>query len=155
MAAVITTLAEHSYAYPNAIILHHQLSSRVDGNQRQIQEQLAIVKTWAKRILQPVTEKMGISLEEFVKKMYETNSTGDWHEFADVAMRLKWVNTIVKDIRDSSIIKQPAEEEAKKGKKGAKSFNQKIDSQGRAYLELPRINPLDVYYLYNPVNYYR
>jgi ATP-dependent Clp protease protease subunit len=149
MAAVITTLAEHSYAYPNAIIIHHQLSSSITGNQRQIKEQLEIVKTWAKRILKPVTKKMGISLEEFVKKMYENSSTGDWHEFADVAVKLKWVNTIVKNILDSSIIKQP--EEKTKNSEG----KEKIDSQGLRYIKLPSINPLDAYYLYNPLSYYR
>ena len=31
MAAAITTLAKESYAYPNAVILHHQISSTVFG----------------------------------------------------------------------------------------------------------------------------
>src|SRR5262249_38058956 len=38
MAAGITTLATRSYAYPNAIILHHQLSSGSMGNLTQQKE---------------------------------------------------------------------------------------------------------------------
>ena len=40
MAAVITTLAVHSYAYPNAVILHHQMSTGANGNMTQIKEQV-------------------------------------------------------------------------------------------------------------------
>ena len=32
---------------------------------------------------------------------------------------------------------------------------QKIDAKGRAYQVLPRVNPVDCYYLHNPDGYYR
>ena len=41
MAAVITTLAPHSYVYPNAVILHHQILSFSFGNLTEQKEQLA------------------------------------------------------------------------------------------------------------------
>jgi ATP-dependent Clp protease protease subunit len=157
MAATITTLAKHSYAYPNALIVHHQVLNIVMGNQKQIKEGLEIVDEWTRRIMHPVAEKMGITMTEFVKKMYERNSTGDWHEFSDIALKLKWVNNIVTDIRDTSFTKNPAdtEEELKTVNTPKTTFSEKMDSQGQRYVELPHLNPLDVYYLYDPADYYR
>lgn len=158
MAAVITALAEHSYSYPNALIIQHQIFTFAFGNQREIAEQMEITNEWTRRILHPVAQKMGITMEEFVNKMYEKNSLGDWLEFADNATNLKWVNKVVKDIRDSSFTTYRAT-----GKNEEKGFttaraairNEKVDSQGKRYVELPRLNPLDVYFLYNPNKYYR
>jgi len=158
MAATITTLAKHSYAYPNALIVHHQVLNVVVGNQKQIKEGLEIVDEWTQRIMHPVAKKMGITMTEFVKKMYERNSTGDWHEFSDIAVKLKWVNNIVTDIRDTSFAKNPADtEEELKIVNTPKTtlFSEKMDSQGQRYVELPHLNPLDVYYLYDPADYYR
>ncbi|MCK5716684.1 MAG: ATP-dependent Clp protease proteolytic subunit [Thiomargarita sp.] len=157
MAAVITTLAEHSYAYPNAILLHHQISSIIAGNQTQLTEYLKITDKWTQRILLPVAQKMGISMTDFVTKMYEHNSTGDWQEFADVAVTYKWVNKIVTNIVDLSFVTHP-DSSAKKSKKTISLSileTEKIDPQGHRYVELPLLNPMDVYYLYNPGNYYR
>jgi len=158
MAAIITTLAENSYAYPNAIIVHHQVLSIAAGNQKQIKEQLDIANEWTERVMHPVAKKMGITMVELVKKMYENNSTGEWHAFADDATKLKWVNTIVTDIRDTSFTKEPMDEDEEGGTNVVvlkTTSNEKIDSQGQRYVELPRLNPLDMYYLYNPSNYYR
>jgi len=158
MAAIIATLAERSYAYPNAVIVHHQLWTGAIGNQREIEEQLEMAKNWTKRIMYPVAEKMGLSMEELVKKMYEKNSIGDWYEFADTAIKLKWVDTVVKDIRDTSFNRQPMETE--EGEEGGmmllgSGLSEKLDQQGQHYLKLPRLNPLDFYFMYNPDNYYR
>jgi len=158
MAAVITTLAERSYAYPNAIIVHHQLWTLVIGNQRELEEQLEMAKDWTKRIMYPVAEKMGLSMEELVKKMYEKNSIGDWYEFANEAMKLKWVDTVVKDIRDTSFNRKPmaTEEEEDGGMMMLRAaLSEKVDQQGKRYLKLPRLSPLDFYFVYNPDNYYR
>ena len=157
MAAIITALAEHSYAYPNAIIVHHQVLSIAAGNQKQIEEQLDITHEWTKRVMHPVAKKMGITMAEFVKKMYENNSTGEWFAFADDAAKLKWVNTIVTDIRDTSFTKQPKDADAEKGGVNVivSKTSEKMDSQGQRYVKLPRLNPLDMYYLYNPNHYYR
>ncbi len=158
MAAVITTLAERSYAYPNAVIVHHQLWTLAIGNQRELEEQLEMAKDWTTRIMYPVAEKMGLSMEELVKKMYEKNSIGDWYEFADVASKLKWVDTVVKDIRDTSFNRQPmaTEEEEEGGMMMLRAaLSEKVDQQGQRYLKLPRLSPLDFYFLYNPDDYYR
>ena len=50
---------------------------------------------------------MGISTEEFIKKMYGKASTGDWSEFGDKATQLKWVDFIVDDIRETAQVKHP------------------------------------------------
>ncbi|MCK5718808.1 MAG: ATP-dependent Clp protease proteolytic subunit [Thiomargarita sp.] len=157
MAATIATLAERSYSYPNALILHHQVFSFAWGNQKELRERLKITDEWTRRIIQPVAEKMGITMDEFVEKMYENNSTGDWIEFADSAAKLKWIDTIIKDIKDVSVTKQPVE---KNGRVNffmlqKTPFKEQVDSSGQAYIKLPPLNPLDYYYLYNPNNYYR
>jgi len=107
MAAVITTLAEESYAYPNAIILHHQMSSGMRGNLTQQKEQLEEGYEWAKRLADPVAEKMGVSYDEFVELMYKNNSDGDWAEFADKARKLKWVNHVIEEIRETALVTAP------------------------------------------------
>jgi len=158
LAAVITTLAEESYAYPNAIILHHQLFGSAEGNPQQIKEQLEIAQEWTQRIMRPVAGKMGVTVEKFVQQMYENNSSGEWFEFANVATKLKWVNQVVKDIRDTSIIKSSVKEEvSEEVEKPIVVLNakEKMDSQKQRYVTLPSLNPLDMYFLYNPNNYYR
>ena len=107
MAAVITTLAEESYAYPNAIILHHQMSSGMRGNLTQQKEQLEEGFEWAKRLADPVAKKMGVSYDEFTELMYKNNSDGDWAEFANDAVKLKWVGQIVNEIREEGIVERP------------------------------------------------
>ena len=71
MAAMITTLAEHSYAYESAIILHHQPSGRNIGNIAEQKKGVEMLNEWAERLLHPVANKMGISLEDFYKRMYQ------------------------------------------------------------------------------------
>jgi len=149
-AAMITTLAERSYAYPNAIILHHQVIGGAYGNPVHHRESLAILEEWARRTTIPVAAKMGLTLEEFVEQMYEHNSDGDWREFADEAAKLKWVDFVVKDVRESSYIDQPREEEEE-----IMALAEQVDEKGRAYVRLPTLDPVDVYHIYNPNNYYR
>ena len=50
MAAGITTLAARSYAYPNAIILHHQLSAGAGGNLTEHKERVKELEEWWKRL---------------------------------------------------------------------------------------------------------
>ncbi|MDY6992284.1 MAG: ATP-dependent Clp protease proteolytic subunit, partial [Pseudomonadota bacterium] len=156
MAAVIAALAERSYAYPNAQIVHHQMSSFAFGNQRQLEEQLDITQEWSQRLLKPVAEKMGLSLETFVEKMYAHNSSGNWREFADSAVKLNWINTLIEDIRDKSYIKKPVELESEPLEESSELLTQeRHDRQGQLYREIPYLGPLDFYFLYNPDNYYR
>ena len=167
MAACIATLADKSFAYPNAVILHHQISSGSFGNLTQQKETIEEIEEWWQRLAGPIAAKMGISTEEFIKKMYSKVSTGDWSEFADKAVSLKWVDHIVEEVRETALVKHPdltprptptftflplrgAEASA-----AIPYLTEGIDEKGRPCMFLPRPNPKDVYYLFNPDGYYR
>lgn len=154
MAAVITTLAPHSYAYPNAIILHHQILSFSFGNLTQQKEQLEVLKEWYRRLSDPVAKKMGLSLDAFTKKMYEHNSDGDWDEFADQAVKLKWVDHVVHEIRETGFVKEPEEKKDEKPKM-AFGLAEESDANGVRFVRLPRLQPYDAYWIHNNDNYYR
>lgn len=153
MAATITAMAERSFAYPNAVLLHHQMAWIGGGNLTQQREQLTEFEEWWKRIAAPVAEKMGFTLEEYIERMYEENSDGNWREFADVAQKYNWVDEIVNTIWDTSLDRNP-------DRFGTKpvivvSMEEKFDEDGMPYAVLPRLQPLDAYFLYNPDGYYR
>ena len=156
MAACITTLAEESYAYPNALILHHQISSQIAFARLNLTQQKEFFQEstrWWDRLAAPVAKKMGITTDEFIKKMYARSTSGDWSEFGDKAKELKWVNHIVEGIVESSITLNPDVEKVAEAKKEA--LVEEIDPDGKPFTYLPRLNPKDVYFLYNPDGYYR
>ncbi|MFH0911667.1 MAG: ATP-dependent Clp protease proteolytic subunit [Planctomycetota bacterium] len=153
MGAVIVAMADHSYAFPNAIILHHQMYGITWGTQTQLAEELVFLKEWEKRIHGPVAEKMGLTVEQFVKKMYEHNSEGDWKEFADKARELKWVNTVIAEVREHGYTQKP-EGEAPKPWWWWAQYKEERDERGKPFLRLPRLGPCDFYFLYNPDGYY-
>ncbi len=154
MAAVITTLADHSYAYPNAIILHHQMSTWQRGNMTQLAEQLKMAREWEKRLMGPVSKRLGMNIKQFRAAMYKNNSNGDWEEFADKAKRLKWVQNIVHEIRETGILTKP-------NKPRRRFFfffgglKEQVDKMGNRFVKLPRLHPYDLYYIHNKDNYYR
>lgn len=155
MAAGITTLAKESYCYPNAIILHHQISSTLFG-QLNLTEQAEFVKEsqrWWTRLATPVAQKMGISTDEFIKRMYSHNSSGDWSEFGEDAQKLKWVNHIVRGIQETSLTKNP--DTVAPSASPVVGLKEEVDANGRPFAYLPRLTPKDVYFLYNPDTYYR
>ena len=154
MAAVITTLAPHSYVYPNAIILHHQMISGAFGNMTEQAEQLQINKEWFARLADPVAKKMGISLDALVKDMYKHNSDGDWEEFGDKAVALKWVDNVVSEVRETGVIKQPGDKSDEKPKLKF-GLAEETDARGDRFVRLPRLRPFDAYWIYNQGNYYR
>ncbi|MGD1915838.1 MAG: ATP-dependent Clp protease proteolytic subunit [Phycisphaerales bacterium] len=152
MAACITTLADHSYAYPNAILLHHQMSSGMRGNMTQQKEQYENSLEWQRRLAEPIAEKMGVSLDRFVELMYENNSNGDWEEFAQEAVSLRWVNHIVTEARETGLRDHPGSA----GPTLPMFFEaMKTDENGRRYIELPPLQPFDHYFMYDPNNFYR
>jgi ATP-dependent Clp protease protease subunit len=157
MAACITTLAEESYAYPNAIILHHQISSSLAFarlNLTQQREFFEESQRWWERLATPVAEKMGITTDEFIKQMYARSTSGDWSEFADQAKELKWVNHIVNGIEETSVNKDPdAPDRPRQAPQTA--LVEEHDAEGRPFVWLPRLNPKDCYFLYNPDGYFR
>ncbi len=156
MAAAITTLAKESYAYPNAVILHHQISAVVMGQlnlteQREFHEES---QRWWVRFGTPLAQKMGITPDEFIKKMYAHSSSGDWSEFGEQAKELKWVNHVVNGIDETSINRDPDTVEPSKAAKLAE-LAENIDSNGKPFAWLPHLSPKDVYFIYNPDGYYR
>ena len=157
MAAGITTLSKRSFAYPNAIILHHQMTAGSFGNVTQQKEHLAEIEQWWTRLATPVAQKMGLSLDQFIQQMYKNRSTGDWQEFADNAKKLKWVDEVVDDVRETSFIKSPDNANGDQVRRQSRLplLEEKVDPNGKRYISLPRLNPTDCYYLYNPDEYYR
>lgn len=160
MAAVITAFADRSYAYPHAIIIHHQMISFAFGNKKQLEEQLQVAEEWTERIMKPIADKMGITMEAFVEGMYKKSSTGNWREFADEAVKLKWIDAIADRIQDTSYSKKPLEEEEEISEEdgtllSSEYLHEKIDQHEQPYLKLPHLGALDLYFLYNPDNYYR
>ena len=156
MAAAITTLAKESYAYPNAVILHHQISSVVMGQlnltqQREFHEES---QRWWARFGTPLANKMGITPDEFIKRMYAQSSSGDWSEFGEQAKELKWVNHIVNGIDETSVTKDPDTVEPAKAAKPV-TLNEEVDASGKPFVWLPRLDPKDVYFIYNSDGYYR
>jgi ATP-dependent Clp protease protease subunit len=158
MAAVLVTLAEHSYALPDAIMVHHQVWGISFGNRVEQAEQLKVMNEWSERLMKPVAEKMGLTLPKLVEKMYEHNSHGEWSEFATEAVKHKWVEHVVEEIRDTSYTKLPVEEETEAEAEEiffSATNREQVDDQGRRYIKVPHLRPMDVYHLYNPDNYYR
>lgn len=163
MAAIITTLSENSYAYPNAILLHHQMSSFVSGNMTQQAEQLEVNQEWARRLMGPLCEKLGTTPEEFVKDMYENSSTGDWEEFADRAHELGWVANVVPRIREESVMQRPSTSKTSGvitivgSVLAPMSFDgsEEVDERGARFKRLPRLKPFDCYFVHDPSGYYR
>lgn len=156
MAACITTLAEESYAYPNAVILHHQISSQIASARLNLTQQKEFYEEsnrWWERLAAPVAQKMGVTTDKLIEEMYSKSTSGDWSEFGDKAVELKWVNHIITGVLESSVTQNP-DAETKDDKKKTASVEE-IDSEGKVFTYLPRLNPKDVYFLYNPDGYYR
>lgn len=154
MAATITALAEKSFAYPNALFLHHQMSRNITFMSLNLTEQKELHENsqrWWNRLAKPVADKMGLTLDEFVAKMYEHSSKGDWTEFGTAAQKLKWVDQIVERVSETSLLKDPNSEEAK----FTSELKEDVNEHGKPVMYLPRLSPMDYYYLYNPDNYYR
>lgn len=157
MAAAICTLAEHSYAYPNAVLLHHQISNSIMFarlNLTQQREFYQQTNRWWDRFGVPLAAKMGITAEKFIELMYENASSGDWVEFADEAHKLKWVNHIVETIEETAILKDPDKTDSSTPT-ARFSTEEQFDEEGRPFIWLPRIDPTDVWFLHNPDGYYR
>ncbi|MBM4109749.1 MAG: peptidase S14 [Phycisphaerae bacterium] len=154
MAATIATLAPHSYAYPNAIILHHQMSTGISGNMTDIEQEVKNAQEWERRLADPIARKMGITLEQFKERMYKARKSGDWDEFADVAVTLKWIDHVVNEIREEGIRRKPSDAPGAP-MWGMFGVSMKHDEQGRPYMSLPPLDPYDCYFMVNPRGFYR
>jgi ATP-dependent Clp protease protease subunit len=150
MAAIIATLGNRSFAYPNAFIIYHQVSHEFYGNMNttEINEFSKIIQEWSKRMLEPVAKKMGITLTQFVQQMYEHNPQGNWIEFATEAQKLGWIDTVVSGIHEASYLTNPSEEEDE-------DIMEESDEMGASIKKgkLPHLRYGDFYYLYNAADY--
>ncbi len=162
MTAVIATCAEKSFCYPNTIILHHQVSNSVKGNMTVLKEQIEFTKLWFERMATPVAKKMGISLDDFVKKMYENDSTGDWQAFGEKAKELKWIDVVVDRIEETAVLDMlapvpaPATALPKSAQSEYSGVVIKAEANGKPYYELPSLsNPFDAWWIYDPHGQYR
>ena len=111
MAAVITTLARRSFVYPGTLLMHHQPSFGMQGNLRELRERFDWSKAWCDRINREVSAKMGLSLDEFVRRMYAATVTGDWRVTGEEAVRLRWATDLVERIQEDGVteLASPAE----------------------------------------------
>ncbi len=155
MAAGIAALVRKSYAYPNAILQHHQILKGSYGNLTQQKEGLKDMEEWWRRLGTPIAAKMWLTLDDFIKGMYQKSSTGDWKEFGDNARKLKWVDQIATTIREESLVKNPDVETKPIKLPHDDYFQAQTDADGNRHVVLPRLDPVDCYYLYNPDGYYR
>jgi ATP-dependent Clp protease protease subunit len=155
MAAIIVTLADKSFAYSHATMLHHQPSMYQQGNTNLTEQKESYnnLEKWWKYFATPIAKKMDISIDEFQKKMYVNSSKGDWSEFAVDAQKLHWVQTIVSKIEDTSVITNLIEEKKKESKKH--NSIETISESGRPIQYLPHLTPTDVYFIYSPDGYYQ
>jgi ATP-dependent Clp protease protease subunit len=96
--------------------------------------------------------------------MYKEASTGDWNEFADDAQKLKWVDVIVEEIEETALLRHPDTVQPQPTNTPTRisgdpmtsaGIVESTDERGKPISLLPRLNPLDAYWLYNPDGYYR
>ncbi|MDA0214277.1 MAG: ATP-dependent Clp protease proteolytic subunit [Planctomycetota bacterium] len=151
MAATIATLAPHSYAYPNAIILHHQMSGGASGNMTNMEQEIETMQEWERRLAEPIAKKMGLNVAQFKEKMYAAKKSGDWDEFADRALQLKWIDNLVNEIREEGVRTKPPSS----GTSAWWMSMLKKDENGKSYVELPPLEPYDCYFMINPRGFYR
>lgn len=156
MSALITTLATKSYAYPSAMILHHQPWTFTAGNLRELKEDVAFMQEWWNRFGGQVAKKMGISLDKFDKLLYEKASRGDWMEFGDNAKKVKWVDYVPTHVHDTSMRELPDAANYTWKKYIEEYYGIEFSTKeqdGKIYL--PQLGAKDFYYLYNPDNLYQ
>ncbi|MCP3659637.1 MAG: hypothetical protein GY830_04680 [Bacteroidetes bacterium] len=147
MAAIITTLAKKSFAYPNARILHHQpvfsLGAGMSiSSKDQINELKKEYDDCLKRWLGEIAKKMGISLNRFLEQIKKNSADGNWIEYADKAKKLKWVDHIIKGT-EYSINKLPD----KKDYTNLKYIKEIFDAEDQQLILKKDDNGSNIYYL--------
>jgi ATP-dependent Clp protease protease subunit len=133
------------------------MSTGLLGNLTVQREGLKNMEEWWQRLASPISAKMGVSTEEFIKQMYAHSATGDWKEFADNAVKLKWVDAVIGRCHETALVKNPDSNRPAGVTMAstAHQFEATMHSQARSAAVLPRLGPLDCYYLYNPDGYFR
>ncbi len=156
MAAIIVTLADKSFAYSHATMLHHQPSMYQQGsnNLTEQKENYKNLERWWKFLATPIAKKMGITIDEFQLQMYKHSSKGNWSEFTIDAQKIGWVNHIVDKIEETSIICEETFKKDKNNKKDSDNGNSEFETINRIK-NLPHLNPTDAYFIYNPDGFYK
>lgn len=157
MSAMIVSLANQSYAYPNAMMLHHQPWTYMIGNIREVKENLTRLQEDWKRLGGRLASKMGISLDKLDKQLYEKSATGDWMEFADHAQKIKWVDQIITGIEDTANRELPdfIQYNYRNYAKDYLGATQNTEDIQNGVIYLPMLGVKDFYYLYNPDKRYQ
>ena len=140
MDAIITTMAKQSYVYPQSVVLHHQASTSLSGNQTQLEQQLKWSKIWCERIFVKVANKMGITVDEFVTKMYAAVSTGDWKVLGTEAVKLKWATHVVERISEEGVNSTPI----------VPALAQLTPDGLNGTTALNPLTPFDIWWIYDP-----
>jgi ATP-dependent Clp protease protease subunit len=157
MAALITTLAKKSYIYPNATLLHHQPWTSTWGNLRELKEDLEFMQQLWKRLGGEIAKKMHISLETLDKKLYEKSARGEWVEFGDNAVKLKWADHVISHIDNTGVREMPNDMDYTLRKYYQKYYDTaggEPEKMNDKVLLLPLAGN-DFYYLYNPHHTYQ
>lgn len=103
MCAIITsTFADNAYVMNNAMILHHEISSGVNGNVSLQKENINYLEYWQKQMLGPIAKRRGQTVDEFVASLYKLSRTGDATLFAPDALKEKWILHIINNVEDGS-----------------------------------------------------
>ena len=79
-AAVITTCAVNSFIYEEAEMMHHQIQTIFHNKQvnpTKLKEYSDLMKYYSRIYSDKMCSKLGIKLEEFVKKMYKNSCDGE------------------------------------------------------------------------------
>ena len=163
MAASLTTMSDNGYLYPNAIMLHHQMFTGSRGNMTQRREHLKDDEEWWDRLAGPLVKKLGINLNTWIEKMYHANSDGDWRLFGDQAVREGWATGVVDRIRKTGQIRHPDTDPAKSNSSNGiccqthaiSPFQSTSLFSNQPSNQLPRLLPMDQYWLYDPQCYYQ
>ena len=157
MAAIIVTLADKSFAYGHAIILHHQPSNISLGNLSEQQESVAHLNEWWLEFAEPIAKKMGITVEEFKKEMYAHAAGGDWQEMAKNAQKLHWIDNIIDTIVDTSVLEDPSKKKKQEEPKRLALLDLEVKGEKRGEIKyrLPKLDPSDIYFIYDPDGRYR
>lgn len=148
MAAIVTTMAKQSFVYPQTVVLHHQASTALSGNQTELEQQLKWSKIWCERIFSKVADKMGITMEEFVAKMYAAVSTGDWKVLGTEAVKLKWATTLVDRMIEEGVNNSAAVPPL--GVIKPDGFNGNTAQGMTSRQELNPLTPFDIWWIYDP-----
>ena len=158
MAAVIVTLADKSFAYPHATMLHHEIKGYSGGfsSLTEEREKYEDMKEAWEVFASPIAEKMGVTLDEYIKLLYKHSSKGNWKEFAPEAKKLKWVQNVVSKIEDKSVLVNPLyEEEGNDDMMEEDYYEGKVSNEKKRVHYLPKLRPTDMYFIYNPNGYYQ